>query len=128
MSLNYFSDSTVGDGTYVNSYINISNLVTAIQNDSTDTYFDSTSEIGKVIVFYTHEDGRQLKRILHIRDDSTNITGQTLWSAYARDGTWQKTKIKSYDRDGAYHELDRSAIGTGEDIIHASGNIYLNIV
>lgn len=125
MSLNYFSDSSKADGTYVTSYINKSELVTAIQNDSTDSYFDETAELGKIIVYYTHEDDRQQKKIVH-ELDGTNLTGQVVWSPYARDGTWQKTRIRSYDQDRAEHNLYRASIGTGEDVTHTSGFIYLN--
>lgn len=124
-SLSYFADSSKADGAYVTSYINKPVLVTAIQNDGTDTYFDSTSEFGKVVTYYVHEDGRQNKRVIH-NIDGTNLTGRVMWSEDARDGIWQKTQIKSYDKDGATHVLTRSSIGTGEDVTHTSGFIYLN--
>lgn len=122
--ISYFSDSTVADGTYVTSYINRVDLVTAIQSDSTDTYFDSTSEIYKVYVYYTHEEGRQVKKIVH---DGTNLSGQVLWSSNAKDGTWQKTKIIAFDEEMAQYELNRIKIGSEEDLTHSDGVITLNI-
>ena len=124
MSLNYFSDATVSDGTYVTSTLDTSALVSAIQAYSPDTYFDATSKIGEVFVYYTHEDNRQVKRIIH---DATAHQGSVYWSTNARDGTWQKNRILAFDTDGAQRELPRSAIGTAEDATHTSGKIYLNV-
>lgn len=127
-SKSYFSASSVGDGTNVTSYVNLPVLVTAIQDSSSDTYFDSTSELGKVVIHYLHEDGRQQKKIYHFRgsSDTTTLSAQISWSSFSRDGAWQKVKIRSYDREGAQHILNRSDIGTGEDATHTSGVIYLN--
>jgi hypothetical protein len=44
MSLNYFSNGTVADGTNVTSYINQSSLISAIQSDYLDSYLDATNQ------------------------------------------------------------------------------------
>lgn len=123
-SLSYFNQSSVGDGTSVTSYCDSSAIITAIQSNVADTYFDSTSELSKVDVFYTHEDGRQKKRVTH-RVDGTNITGSVLWAPGARDGLWQKSRIIAYDANNAQQELTRSVIGTGEDCSHSANVMTL---
>ena len=124
MSLSYFDRTSVGDGTYATSTIDTSALVTAIQGVGSDTYFDETAEIGKVYVYYDHQDGRQQKRLIHERDNSFSV--QVKWSTFARDGTWEKTKVRAYDRDGATNELLRATIGSGEDLTHANNVMTLN--
>lgn len=124
MSISYFDQTSVADGTYVTSTIDTSALVTAIQNAGSDTYFDQTAEIGKVYVYYDHEDGRQQKKLIHERDD--NFSVQVKWSIFARDGTWEKNRIKAFDRDGATNELLRADIGTGEDLTHQNNTTSLN--
>jgi hypothetical protein len=123
-SLSYFDSSSVVTGAFATSNINVPGLVTAIQADSPDDYFDSTSEVDKVIVYYTSPDGRQLKRITH---NSPSFTGPVAWFATARDGTWQKTRIRAFDADGASHNLYRAAIGTSEDVVHIDGTVHLNV-
>ena len=125
MPISYFSDATVVDGTSVTSFINRDDLVAAIQGDSTDTYFDSTDEIGKVYVYYRHDEGRQQKKIVHT---GPSLSGTVLWTDNARDGTWEKYRVLAFDGDGAQRDLNRSVIGTGEDATHLDGTIYLNIV
>jgi len=124
MALNYFNVPSVGTDVYAVSYINRSALVAAIQADSTDTYFDSTSEISKVIVYYSHENGRQIKRVIH---DGPSLLGQVAWFSTARDGTWQKTRVWTFDSNGAGHDLFRPAIGSSEDLIRTDGTTFLNI-
>jgi len=124
-SLNYFDRSSVGDGTNALSTINLSSLITAVQMAYPgDTYLDSTSEIGYVYVYYTHTGNRQQKKIVH---DPVTHMGLVQWSIYAQDGTWEKNKVKVFDKDGAYDVLFRNNIGTAEDITHISGRAYLNI-
>jgi hypothetical protein len=123
-SLSYFASSSVSDGVPVSSYINRQALVDLIQANYSDTYFDSTDEIGKVYVYYTHVDGRQVKKIVH---DGTDLSGSVLWTSNARDGAWQKTMVKAFDKDGAERDMTRALIGTGEDATHTSGVTYLNI-
>lgn len=123
-SLSSFNVPSAGDNTSVTSSVNPSALVSLIQSVYPgDTYFDSTSEVGPVYVYYTHSAGRQQKRLVH---DPVNHQASVQWSSYAQDGTWQKTKIKAFDKDGAFVYLDRSSIGTGEDLTHSDGTIYLN--
>ena len=43
VSLNYFSNGTVADGTNVTSFINSYSLISAIQSDYSDPYLDATS-------------------------------------------------------------------------------------
>jgi hypothetical protein len=127
ISTSSFSDSTVADGTYTTSFINPASLVSTIQSSSPDSYFDSTDKLGQVYVYYTHQDGRQQKRLIHNYDGAI-MQAPVHWTSNARDGTWQKTSIVVYDKDGAYHELSRSVIGSTEDLDHTSGNIFLNVV
>lgn len=123
--LSYFDSSSVSDGVYVTSTINRTELVSAIQGASPDTYFDSTDEIGKVVVNYLHQDGRQQKQLIH--DEQTHQIS-VRWSAFARDGTWQKHRIKAYDLDGAIFNLTRTYIdSTSNDIFHSDGTMSLNI-
>jgi len=124
MALNTFNMASAGDGTTVTSTIDSSALITAIQTAyAGDPYFDSTAELGLVYVYYIHEAGRQEKKIVH---DAVLHQGTTSWSAYAQDGTWQKSKIKAFDRDGATVTLSRADIGTAEDLTHSAGTINLN--
>lgn len=123
MALSYFSTSPVADNTSATSIINPTALISAIQTAHPgDIYFDTTSELGPVYVYYTHTSGRQQKKVIH---DLTR-QAQVQWSNYAQDGTWEKTKIKAFDRDGASIILERSDIGASEDLTHSGGLIYLN--
>jgi hypothetical protein len=124
MAINFFNTATVADGTAVTSTVNISELVSAIQTKGADPYFDTTSEIGMVFVYYTHEDGRQEKKVVH---NSSTHEGTVQWSTNARDGTWAKSRIKAFDKDGALAYLERSDIGTTEDLTHQFGVTNLNI-
>jgi len=124
MSLSYFDSSSVDDGVNALSYIDSSSLITAIQTAYPgDTYLDSTAELGYVYVYYEHTGGRQQKRIVH---DPTNHEGLVQWSSFARDGTWEKNRIKVLDKDGAYNILYRSDIGSSEDLTHNLGSMTLN--
>lgn len=124
MALSYFSTSPVADNTSVTSTINHTELIAAIQTAFPgDIYFDTTSELGPVYVYYMHSAGRQQKRVVH---DSENHQAQVQWGVYAQDGTWEKIKIKAFDKDGAVVILNRSNIGASEDLTHSGGQIYLN--
>lgn len=123
MSLNYFDRTSVSDGTAAYSTIDLSTVVSTIQGLGADTYFDSTAKIGTVYVYYTHEDGRQQKKLIH---DSTAHQAFVSWSSNARDGTWQKTRLKVFDHDGAIVYLERATIGTSEDLTHSGGQTTLN--
>ena len=124
MSLNYFDQASVTSGQTATSTIDKADLVTAIQNDSADTYFDSTSKIGKVYVYYDHEDGSQQKKIVH---EGSSLEGTVSWSTFARDGTWEKSTIKAFDHDGAVDLLYRASIGSSEDLTHSDGTTNLNV-
>jgi hypothetical protein len=114
--INTFNTTPLRNGAPVTSTINTSELVIKIQADNPDTYLDSTSEVAIVDMFYTHIDGRQKKRIKHSLD-GTNLQGVVSWSTNARDGTWEVTRIKAFDNDGAEHSLNRSAIGSDSDVV-----------
>lgn len=121
--LSFFDSTSVTDGTPVNSYLSLSELVGMIQYIGTDSYFDSENKIGKTVVYYNHESGREQKRLYFDQDHTSSVA----WSSLARDGTWQKTMIKVYDREGAISIIPRSYIdSTGEDIIHSGGQAILN--
>jgi len=122
MALSFFLQATVADNTSVRSVLNRQAIVDLI---SADSYFDTTGEIGSAIVYYTHQDGRQQKRAHHSFDGS-NISSDLTWSNVARDGTWQKARIRVYDNDGAEHIIERASIGAGEDITHSGGIMTLN--
>jgi len=36
--------------------------------------------------------------------------------AIAVAGTWKKTRVTAFDKDGARHVLNRDVIGTGDDL------------
>jgi hypothetical protein len=121
--LNYFSSASVADGTVVTSYISRSDLVAAIQADSTDTYLDSTNELSRVMVFYRDSGLRQDVRIVH---EGSGLSGLVAWAPGARDGTWEKYKVIAFDANGARHQLNRTAIGTAEDLTHDGTVMTLN--
>lgn len=126
MSLNYFDSTSVRDNTNATSTLNLTTIVSTVQSAYPgDTYFDSTNEIGIVKVYYTHENGRQKKRLYHSVDSRQALVS---WSSFAKDGTWQKTSLKVYDKEGAMVILNRANIGTSEDLYHDStlGITYLN--
>jgi len=125
MPLSYFTEGTVADGEIATSKIDKADLVTAIQNKGTDSYFDTEAELSKVYVYYYHEDGRQNKKIVH-ETDGSDLVGTVSWTSNARDGFWEKTKIKVFDHDGAVVFLNRSDIGTSEDLSHSDGSTILN--
>ena len=120
--LSSFNTASAGDGTTVTSTINKTTIINAI---SADSYFTDASQIGYVLVNYTHEAGRQNKILVH-RAAGADLQAQTSWSADAKDGTWQKVWVKVFDLENAMHFMDRSSIGTGEDIVHSSGVMHLN--
>jgi hypothetical protein len=123
MSLNYFNVASVTTDVDATSTIDQADLVTAIQNKGVDDYFDTTNELGKVYIYYTHEDGRQQKKLRH---DSVTHQAVVNWSEFARDGTWEKTQVKAFDHDGATTFLYRSDIGSAEDLTHSDGTTTLN--
>ena len=124
--LSYFSQSLVSINTSATSLIDKSNIVNFVQIASGgDTYFDSTSKLSRVDVYYTHQAGRQNKKVFHL---SPNFSNEVSWSTFARDGTWEKTKIKVFDQDGATYLLQRDSIGTSEDIIKTDSTVILNTI
>jgi hypothetical protein len=127
-ALNFFLSSQAFDGTNVTSQVNLNVLVAAIQANFADPLLDTTAEVGPVYVYYTQTgtqpgNGRQTKRIVHGQD--THLA-HVQWSTSALDGIWEKTKVKAYDKDGAYVILTRAMIGSDEDIEHAEGIMTLN--
>ena len=124
MSLSYFGVSSIVDGSTTISYINLTNLISTIQGMDSDSYFTSTAEVDRVEVFYVHQDGQQQKRVIHLA--SNNMYAIVGWSIYAHDGTWTKSYLKVYDKDGAGTVIPRSLISSSEDLTHASGVMTLN--
>lgn len=110
-----FSSATVADGTSVKSIVNVGVLATMLQSDP---YLDTTAEISRADVLYTHQDGRQNKVITH---RAPSFVGQTSWSSVTRDGTWQKTQVKVFDSNGAVAVISRDRFGSGDDITHTAG-------
>jgi hypothetical protein len=117
-SVNTFSSTPERNWAVVESIINTSNLISLIQADYTDPYFNNSTYFNEVDVYYTHEAGRHKKRIKHTYTES-GIKGNAFWSTYAKSGIWQVTKVRSIDFDGAEHTLERDAIGSDSDIIIA---------
>lgn len=123
-SANYFDATAVSDGSSVISNSYPEYLVEAIQNKGSDAYFDTTSEISRAVVFYTHQDGRQNMRVVHT---APNHTARVSWPSGARDGTWQKTMVKVYDANNAMAILTRADMDSSHDLVHSGGTMLLNI-
>lgn len=123
-SSNYYDTTSVSDGSSIISHAYPEYLVETIQNKGADTYFDTTSEISRAVVFYTHQDGRQNKRIVHT---APNYTAAVSWPSGARDGTWQKTVVKVYDTNNAVAVLSRSDMDSSHDLVHSGGAMTLNV-
>lgn len=84
---------------------------------SGDAYFDSTNQFGRVDVFYTHQDGREKKRVSMKRKSPGVLTGGVQWSDWAHDGTWSATRLVAYDRDGAKHVSDSTNLSTESSVV-----------
>ena len=123
MAINTFNQSSAILGETVTSTVNQADLVTKIQDAGSDTYFDSTSELHSVEVYYTHEEGRQKKTIIH---EGPNLEGYASWGFGARDGTWEKNKVVTYDINGAHSTLVRASIGSAEDLVMTDSTVALN--
>jgi len=121
----YFSSVSVIDGTSVRSLVDRDYLVSTIQAVGSDVYFDSTAEISRVDAYYVQQpDGRQNSRIIH---RYPSFVGSVTWSPFARDGTWEKTKIVAYDFEGATAVIPRAFLdATHEDLTHSDGTMKLN--
>jgi len=122
MSLSYFSDATVADDEPVTSIANLTEILAAIQHKGADPYFTSIQDIGRVVIYFTHQDGRQKKRFVH---DPQNVS--VSWTTVARDGVWYKNRIRVFTPELAETVLEREDIGDSEDITHSSGEMHLNI-
>ena len=128
VSLSSFSTDTVADGASAVSTIYLPTLVGIIQDYVTDTYFNDPSKFSRVLVYYKHQDGRQQIIVTHVRE-GVDLVGTASWRAGAKDGTWEKVLIRSFDANGAVNNLPRSAIGSGEDLAHTgypNGSMALN--
>jgi len=113
-AISYFSRDYVAVDQVCTASINLSVLVSTVQAHSADTYFDTTSKVGRVVIFYNQYEGRQVKKLSY---ESPSFTTNVSWSSYARDGTWEKNKVIVYNHEGATHTLPRSALGASEDIV-----------
>ena len=123
MSLNYFDSTSVPAGTETTSTVNKTDLVSFIQGLGADDYFDATNELGEVWVYYTHEDGRQEKKIDHT---GSGLTGTVTWSTNAQDGTWEKSKVRVFNHDGSTRLYGRADIGSAEDVTKSGDTMTLN--
>lgn len=120
---NSFSSGTANPGETVTSTLDAGYVASLVQSEGTDTYFDTAEEVGSAMVQYTHQDGRQRKRIFYA---GPNLSGQTSWPSGARDGTWEKDLVTLWDYNGAKASITRSTIGSSEDIIITDGTATLN--
>jgi hypothetical protein len=111
--INYFPVAPQRDGVPVLSVIDQTNLI-ALTN--TDSYFNDITKVFRVDVVYSHQDGRERKKILHLFD-GTNLQGSVSWSPFSKPGVWSKVAVVMKDTDGALHYVSRSEIGSGQDLI-----------
>lgn len=121
LSSSSFAAPTVSDDVSVVSTIDKDILVSLIQQQIADTYFDTPEEIMQVVVYYTHSDGRQFQYAVF---EGNPLTGQFLWGAGARDGVWNKNKVVVYDWNNAKTTLFNISL---ESVVHASGAMTLNV-
>lgn len=82
---------------------------------SGDGYLDQTAEIGKIVVYYEHEDGRQSKRTTLYRED--DFKAPINWSPIARDGTWTQNKLRIIGRERAENSYYDGTDYTGSYLI-----------
>jgi hypothetical protein len=101
-AVNTFIPFPARDGTQVISTINAATLMPMLSEDS--IYFATINDVYKVYLYFTDQDGRQLKRIIH---DGTALSGPAIWTSVAKAGIWQLEKIKVFDREGALHSFGR---------------------
>jgi len=122
VSASIFTAPSVSDSTQATSTINKDVLVSLIQQQHPDTYFDTTAEIETVRVYYYDASSRQNQSTLFTGDP---LTGYFTWNPGAVDGTWYKSKVVVYGADNAKVTL----INVGmETLTHASGTMTLNEV
>lgn len=120
ISSSTFSQPSVPDGSYVSSTLDKTVLTALIQGSGPDSYFDSPSKIKRVIVYYTHTDGRQFQYAVFEGD---TLTGDFGWGASALDGVWVKNKVVAFDANNAKVTLTNLS---SESLVHASGAMTLN--
>jgi hypothetical protein len=104
IALNIFSNPPLRNNIPVISTINASVLMTKLSGDS--TYFTTIGDVNRVYLYFTHENGRQKKRLIH---DGTGLSTSVSWSTSAKPGVWQLTKTKVFDREGAEHDFGRDS-------------------
>jgi len=109
MPINTFSVTPQRNSVPVISTVNISYLISLIS----DPYFTISTEFSRVDVIYVDPNIRQRKVIIHM---GPSFTGIASWSPFAISGTWLKVKVRMRDTDGAISFLNRSQIGSGEDL------------
>jgi len=119
VSSSAFADSTVADGSPIQSTLDSNLLVSLIQQQGVDPYFDTTSEIKQAIVYYTSADGRQFQ---YSRFEGSPLTGAFKWDPGATDGTWVKTKVVVLDANNAKATLTNTAL---ETLTHSGGVMTL---
>lgn len=109
-SINVFTTAPQRDGVAVVSTINEEALIPLVEDDS---YFDDINKVFRVDVTYVHSDDRQTVNIMHL---IPNLTGEAVWSSFARSGVWRKERARLVDKDGAVKYIGRSVIGDDQDL------------
>jgi hypothetical protein len=102
-SVNDFTPFPARDSTQVISTINPSVLMPKLSGDS---YFTGIGDVDKVYLYFTHQDGRQQKRIIH---SGPTLSGPATWTPVAKAGTWMLEKTKVFDRENAEHDFGRDS-------------------
>jgi PKD repeat protein len=108
-SVNYYDNYPSRNDTTVISTIYLPVLFPML---SGDIYFTDETQIGRVNLYFRHEDGWQKKRIVHTGPD---LTGSILWTSTAKTGIWFLEAIRVFDTDGAIHDFGRD--NTSSDVI-----------
>jgi hypothetical protein len=120
MAINSFVSSSVVDGTSVLSNMDLDVLVALIQQHP-DPYFDTTSEVKQVYVYYSSDDTRQFQYALF---EGNPMTGTFGWGQGAKDGTWSKSKVVVLGDNNAKNTLYNIS---GESLVHSDSTMFLNI-
>lgn len=110
-SINVFDSTPQRDGVPVLSTINEEALIPLVESDS---YFDSITKVARVDVTYVHSALRQVVTLVHQGPDLQTYVS---WSTFARSGTWEKTRARLKDKDGAILVIGRSIIGDDQDLV-----------
>jgi len=118
--LTYYNESVVNDGDVVLHYADLNSIIDLIQMVYEDEYFNNPDKVSRVCVYY--QNGRESKRIDHGAGGRSPVS----WSAVATDGTWQKTRIRVIDKEGAERNIYSENIHPIENLTHSQGKMNLN--